>query len=208
MTHIEWLGHASFRITGEGKTIYIDPWKLGAKAPPADLILISHSHYDHLSPEDVAKISNPATRIICTRDSAEKLKGQKVRIVAPDETVHIGSIVIRTTRAYNSKKQFHPKENDWVGFMIVLGGEVIYYAGDTDLIPEMEALGKVDVALLPVGGTYTMTPEEAAEAVRTIKPVRAIPYHWGDIVGSIEDARRFQQLSPAPVEIAAQARAA
>ena len=201
MVNLEWLGHASFRITGEGKTIYIDPWKLKGVAPKADLILISHSHYDHLSPEDVAKISKTETQIICTPDCAPKLVGLKVRTAKPGETISLETVVIRTTRAYNPQKQFHPRENNWMGFVVELGGEAIYYSGDTDVIPEMEALGKVDVALLPVGGTYTMSPEEAAEAVKAIQPARAIPYHWGDIVGSDEDAKKFKELSPVPVEV-------
>lgn len=201
MVNIEWLGHASFRITSADKTIYIDPWKLNTDKPKADLILISHSHYDHLSPDDVARISTGRTQVICSADCAPQLKSVKTRTAAPDETINVGEIVIRTTRAYNPKKQFHPKINNWMGFLIVLEGEVIYYAGDTDVIPEMETLGKVDVALLPVGGTYTMTADEAAEAVRLIKPARAIPYHWGDIVGSVGDAQKFKELSPVPVDI-------
>jgi L-ascorbate metabolism protein UlaG (beta-lactamase superfamily) len=202
MVNIEWLGHASFRITGEGKTIYIDPWKLKAGQPKADLILISHSHYDHLSAEDVAKIGNPTeTQILCTPDCAAALHGWKLRTVQPDETIHIGTLVIRTVPAYNPNKQFHPRDNHWVGFLIILGGEAIYYSGDTDIIPEMSTLGKVDVALLPVGGTYTMTANEAAEAVRIIKPARAIPYHWGDIVGTEKDAEKFKKLCAVQVEV-------
>lgn len=202
MTKIEWLGHASFRITGEGKTIYIDPWKLKESVPaPADLVLLSHSHYDHLSPDDIAKISRPETQIIGSADCAPQLKNRFFRAVAPDETVRFGTIVIRTTRAYNPHKQFHPRENNWMGFILAIEGEVVYYAGDTDVIPEMSSLGKIDVALLPVGGTYTMTPEEAAEAVRIIKPAQAIPYHWGDIVGSAQDAEKFKKLSKSPVEV-------
>lgn len=202
MANIEWLGHASFRITGEGKTIYIDPWKLKESAPaPADLILLSHSHYDHLSPDDINKISHPGTQIIGSADCAPQLKRHPFRAVSPDETIHFGTIVIRTTRAYNPHKEFHPRENNWMGFILAIEGEVIYYAGDTDVIPEMSSLGKIDVALLPIGGTYTMTADEAAEAVRIIKPAHAIPYHWGDFIGTEADAKRFKMLCTSPVEV-------
>jgi L-ascorbate metabolism protein UlaG (beta-lactamase superfamily) len=201
MATIEWLGHASFRITGEGMTIYIDPWKLKNSTTKANLILVSHSHYDHLSVEDIEKISAPGVQIVCSRDCAPKLPANAVKAVGPGETVKSGAAMIRTVRAYNPDKQFHPKQNDWLGFLIDLGGETIYYAGDTDVIPEMSSLGKVDVALLPVGGAYTMTAAEAAEAIRMIKPCRAVPYHWGDIVGSGDDAREFKRRSSVPVEV-------
>ena len=195
--NIVWLGHSSVRIDGE-KVIYIDPWKL-TDPKKADLILISHSHYDHLSVEDVAKIRKEDTVIITTKDAAADLAGD-VRIVQPGDVVQVGEISVEAVPSYNTDKDFHPRESGWVGFVVTVGGKRIYYCGDTDLIPEMETI-RADIMLVPVGGTYTMTAEEAARAVNTVRPEIAIPIHYDDIVGSVEDARRFKDLCEVPVEI-------
>ena len=195
--NIVWLGHSSVRIDGE-KVIYIDPWKL-TDPKKADLILISHSHYDHLSVEDVGKIRKEDTVIITTKDSAADLSGD-IRIVKPGDVVQVGEISIEAVPSYNTDKDFHPRENGWLGFVVTVGGKRIYYCGDTDLIPEMEAI-RADIMLVPVGGTYTMTAEQAARAVNTVRPEIAIPIHYDDIVGSVEDARRFKDLCEVPVEI-------
>lgn len=199
MAKIEWLGHASIRIT-DGATVYIDPWKLEGDHPKADLILVSHSHFDHLSVEDVDKVATADTTILCAMDSVEQL-GDRATGMAPSETHEAAGVTVRTVRAYNPEKQFHPRENDGLGFLLTIGGETIYFAGDTDETPEMGELGPVDVALLPVGGTYTMGAEEAAKAAETIKPGRCIPYHWGDIVGTRKDAEKFKELCSFPTEI-------
>lgn len=204
MAKIEWLGHASIRIT-DGVTVYIDPWKLEGDHAKADVILVSHSHFDHLSTDDIGKLATEATTVICSKDCVEQIGvacPQAACVgVGPSETHEVAGVTVRTTCAYNPGKNFHPKENDWLGFLVTMGGETIYYAGDTDVIPEMGELGAVDVALLPVGGTYTMTAEEAVQAAATIRPGRCIPYHWGDIVGSREDAEKFEQLCECPTEI-------
>jgi len=199
MTKIQWLGHASFRITGGGKTIYIDPWKLKKPEPKADLILISHSHFDHLSVPDVVKLQKKETRILCSADSVGQLKGQ-VKGLKPGETVQVDGITVKTTHAYNPAKEFHPQANLWLGFLITIDGETIYYAGDGDQTPQMETLGKVDIALLPVGGKYTMTAAEAAQAAGVIKPGKCIPYHYGDIVGTDADAAAFAKACPCPTQ--------
>lgn len=195
--NIVWLGHSTVRIDGE-KVVYIDPWKL-TDPKKADLILISHSHYDHLSVEDIAKIRKEDTVIITTKDAAADLAGD-VRIVKPGDVVRIGEISVEAVPSYNTDKDFHPRESGWVGFVVTVGGKRIYYCGDTDLIPEMETI-RADIMLVPVGGTYTMTAEEAARAVNTVRPEIAIPIHYDDIVGSAEDARRFKELCEVPVEI-------
>lgn len=197
--NITWLGHASFKITSEeGFIVYIDPWKL-EKAEEADLILITHSHYDHLSSDDVKKIQSDKTQILVSADGVKKLKGS-VRGVGPGESISIDKINLRTIPAYNIGKSFHPRENQWVGYILEMGGVSIYHAGDTDLIPEMEGL-KPSVALLPIGGNYTMGVDEAVKAVDSIKPNIVIPMHYGDIVGSKEDARKFASQSTAEVKV-------
>ena len=197
LENIFWLGHSTIRIDGE-KVIYIDPWKL-RDPKGADLILISHSHHDHLSPEDVGKIQKNDTVIITTRDCAAELSGD-VRIVEPGDVVRIGEIEVEAVSSYNIGKAFHPKENNWIGFVVTVMGKRIYYCGDTDLIPEMENIG-ADIMIAPVGGTYTMNAEEGARAVNMIRPRVAIPVHYGDIVGSIEDAEKFRDLCEVPVVI-------
>jgi len=195
--NIFWLGHSTIRIDGE-KVIYIDPWKL-RDPKGADLILISHSHYDHLSPEDVGKIQKDDTVIITTQDCAGELSGD-VRIVKPGDVIQVGEILVEAVPSYNTDKAFHPRENGWLGFVVTVAGKRIYYCGDTDLIPEMGKMG-ADIMIVPVGGTYTMNAGEAARAVNMIRPGMAIPVHYGDIVGSAEDAERFRDLCEVPVEI-------
>lgn len=194
---ISWLGHSSVKIGGD-KIIYIDPWKL-KDGEKADIILVSHSHGDHLSPEDIKKISKEDTVIITTPDCVSQLSGD-VRAVKPGDEVTVSGITIEAVASYNKDKAFHPKANNWIGFVVTVGGKRIYYCGDTDFIPEMENI-KADIVIAPVGGTYTMTAEEAAEAVNLIKPEVAIPIHYDDIVGSIEDAKKFKELCNVPVEI-------
>ena len=197
---IKWYGHASFKISGE-KIIYIDPWKIDDEEK-ADIILISHSHYDHFSLNDIRKITTPETDILITPDSQSKLRevDGKIILVEPGKRYNVKNLVIETTHSYNSNKKFHPKENDWVGFVINFKHGRIFYAGDTDNIPEIRNL-KVDIAMLPVSGTYVMNPKEAAELANAMKPKIAIPYHYGDIVGSEEDALKFKKLCQIPVEI-------
>ncbi len=194
---IAWLGHASFKI-GDDKVIYIDPWKLG-RAEPADIILVTHSHHDHCSPQDVARLQRETTVIVTVADCADEFKGD-VRILKPGDSLKIDEVTIEAVPAYNTDKPNHPKINGWVGFIIEMGGSRIYHAGDTDLIPEMDEI-KADIALLPVGGTYTMTAEEAAQTAERIKPEVAIPMHYGEIVGSRADAEKFKRLCSCEVRI-------
>ncbi|MEM2446414.1 MAG: MBL fold metallo-hydrolase [Candidatus Bathyarchaeia archaeon] len=196
--NIHWLGHDSFRLEGE-LTIYIDPWKLPPNPPKADIILITHEHYDHCSPEDVAKIQKADTVIVTIPAAAKKLKGE-VKTVKPWDKITVKGIEVETVPAYNLDKPFHPKEAGHVGFIVNFGGKRIYHAGDTDFIPEMKNL-KVDIALLPVSGTYVMTADEAAKAADAIKPQVAIPMHYGEIVGSVKDAQRFKELTSVQVVI-------
>jgi L-ascorbate metabolism protein UlaG (beta-lactamase superfamily) len=196
---LQWLGHASFKICHEDTVIYIDPWKLKDSPKDASLVLVSHSHYDHYSPEDITKVAGANTKIIASADVAAKEKVAET--ITPGQTLELGIVRVSGVAAYNPNKQFHPKSSNWIGFVIELGSKRIYYAGDTDLTDEMKSLKEVDVALLPVGGTYTMNATDAAEAVKNIKPERAIPYHWGDIVGGRADAEAFAEAAECEVQI-------
>ena len=198
-TTLQWLGHASFKICHEDQVIYIDPWKIKDAAHDATLVLVSHSHYDHYSPEDITKVSGPDTKLIASPDVTSQEKAGEP--IVPGLTIQLEGIVTQGVAAYNPQKQFHPKEKNWTGFIIQLDSKRIYYAGDTDLTEEMKALDDIDVALLPVGGTYTMNAEDAAEATRHIKPKMSIPYHWGDIVGEQNDAEEFAKMAPSEVKI-------
>lgn len=195
---IHWLGQSSIKIAGE-KVVYVDPWKI-RKPEPGDMILITHGHFDHFSLEDINRLRKPGTVVVAPADCAEKI-GPEVRTVKPGDTVAAEGVSVEAVAAYNVNKDYHPPANRWVGYVITIGGLRIYHAGDTDLIPEMKNLKDIDVALLPVGGTYTMTAEEAALAANTIRPKVAVPFHYGAVVGSQSDAERFKKLCKVPVEI-------
>jgi len=196
---VQWLGHASFRISQAGEVIYIDPWKISGQPKDATVVLISHSHYDHYSSDDIGKVSTADTEVFGSGDVIDEYGSG--HLMEPGQTVEIGGVVITAAASYNRAKQFHPKSNKWLGFVVEIGSKRIYYAGDTDLIDEMKWLGDVDLALLPVGGTYTMDAADAAGAVKYIKPKQAIPYHWGDIVGSRADADAFAKSSDCTVTV-------
>ncbi len=196
---LQWLGHATFRISYKDEVIYIDPWKVEGSPKDATIVLVSHSHYDHYSPEDINSVSSRGAELIASADVVEKEGRGKA--LTPGQTVEVDDIVITAVAAYNPAKKYHPKANQWLGFVIELGAQRLYYAGDTDITEEMKALEDIDIALLPVGGTYTMNADEAAEAVSKFKPKRAIPCHWGDIVGAEKDARRFAEKAECEVTI-------
>lgn len=194
---IHWLGHSGIKITGD-KTIYVDPYQIygGEKA---DLILITHDHYDHLSMDDIEKISGEGTTMVLPASCNTRFEGT-VKSISPGESITVQGVEIQAVPAYNIGKAFHPKEKDYVGYIFSTGGVKYYHAGDTDHIPEMKDIN-VDVAFLPVGGTYTMTAEEAAQAAADIGPKLAIPIHWGSIVGSLSNAEKFQSLCSCQVDI-------
>lgn len=191
---IQWIHHASFRIAGSETVVYIDPWKLDAQPHDAGVVFVSHSHYDHCSPDDVRNVANASTSIIAPADTIQTLHAANA--VTPGESVTVHGVTIEAVAAYNVGKDFHPRGNHWCGAVFTLDGKRIYYAGDTDRIPEMENLREIDLALLPVGGTYTLTAQEAVDACHAIGCAKAIPYHWGDIVGSLGDAETFVRSAP------------
>jgi len=187
--NLHWLGHDAFLLRAGGRIIYFDPFKLGPGLPPADIICISHEHYDHCSPADVLAIQKPSTIIFTEAKAAAKLKG-KIMILTPGERREVEGLTIETVPAYNINKQFHPRGNSWLGFILTVDGVRVYHAGDTDYIPEMNKI-RADIALLPVCGTYVMTAEEAAQAAIAIGPKIAAPMHYGAVVGTSDDAARF-----------------
>ncbi len=203
---ISWLGHDGFKIKN-AKTVYVDPYEKGGEE--ADILLISHNHEDHCSPEDVKKIVSEKTTIITTAESKRtlsKTKAKEILVAKPGQKILIDDVAIETVPAYNVNKfrspghPFHPKEKEMLGFIVTMNGVRIYHAGDTDLIPEMEHFN-VDVACLPVSGTYVMTAEEAVESTGHIKLKVAIPMHYGSIVGDVRDAERFKTLASCEVRV-------
>src|SRR6266540_4927323 len=198
--NIKWTGHDGFQISNSDKILYIDPFKLAKQYNDlhnANLILITHNHFDHLSLDDLGKIINKETVVIAAKECVDQLKAlniKEVKGVAPGEKINLQNNVVETIPAYNTNKDFHPKRDGKVGFIVTINNVRIYHAGDTDLIPEMKTT-KPDIALTPVSGTYVMTAEEASEAVNDlIKPKMAIPMHYNSIVGTREDAVRFSKM--------------
>ena len=205
---ISWLGHAAFAVKYHEALYYFDPFKIKPKGL-ADVVLISHDHFDHLSLDDLKKIVKPETEIVASeacRDQLRSLGSGIIKLVKPGDSVEVKNGRVETIPAYNINKfrspgeVYHPKEKNGVGIILEVGGVRIYHAGDTDFIPEMRDL-KVDIAFVPVSGTFVMTPEEAAEAVNTFKPKVAIPMHYGAIVGSRSDAEKFKELAEVEVVI-------
>jgi L-ascorbate metabolism protein UlaG (beta-lactamase superfamily) len=199
---IDWLGHSAFRVT-KGKVIYIDPYNI-KPAAPADIILITHEHFDHCSAEDVQKVLKSNTVIITTAGAKDKLRAvaDKARflIIAAGQSYDIDGIRIEAIPAYNTNKfrspgvTYHPPGLG-VGFIINIGGIRIYHAGDTDIVQGVQdKLKDIDVAMVPVSGTYTMTPEEAAQFVKMIRPKVVMPMHIKTVIGTDADARRFKEL--------------
>jgi L-ascorbate metabolism protein UlaG (beta-lactamase superfamily) len=185
--------------------VYIDPYRV-EEGPPADLILITHDHFDHFSRDDIVRLASRGTTAIGPATVIEQLKGRTLPI-RPGEALEVAELEIRAVPAYNtnkldsSGKPFHRREAGWLGFVLRDGARRIYHSGDTDVIPEMDEAAGVDVALLPVSGTYVMSPVEAAEAARRIDPRVAVPMHWGTTIGSEEDAQAFARAAPVEVEI-------
>ena len=189
--------HSSIKII-KGKTIYIDPFRIEKEQNDASLILITHDHYDHYSEEDIKKVINENTIVVVPKTMKVGINAKEVIYVEPNKQYEILGIKIKTIPAYNINKHFHPKENQWVGYILEIENEKYYIAGDTDITPENKQV-KCDIALVPVGGTYTMTYEEAANLINTIKPQLAIPTHYGCIVGNKDDGIKFKELLNADI---------
>lgn len=205
---LSWLGHDGFRIQN-GVTIYLDPFKIEDGGPKADIVLVSHEHFDHCNLDDLKKVVTPKTVIVAheqSRGELSKLKVKEIMIMKPGDKTSIGEVTVEAVPAYNINKfrepgkPFHPKEDGKLGFITTVKGVRIYHAGDTDHIPEMKNI-RTDIALIPVSGTYVMTAQEAAEAAASINPKVVIPMHFGAIVGSKDDAENFKKLVKCEVKI-------
>ncbi len=197
---LKWYGHASFGLETE-KIIYIDPWNIPKTASKADLILVTHSHFDHLSFKDIDRLQKEETKIVCCKACVSLLSGD-VQGIEPGQEIEIDGIKVKGFPAYNPSKPFHPKKNEWLGYIITVNEVKLYHAGDTDFIPEMKKLKGINIALLPVGGKYTMNAEEAAQAANILKADISIPMHYGGgVIGSEKDALRFKKLCRGEVRI-------
>lgn len=204
LSGIEVLCHSSIRIH-KHLVMYIDPYKIIQEKHDADIIFCTHTHYDHFSPEDILKIKNDRTIFVGTEDSyinAMKLGFSENRIIIVDQNdqYEILGIKFETVPAYNIEKQYHPKENNWVGYILEIDKKRYYIAGDTDLIPEIKIIN-CDVALVPIGGRFTMNAKEAASLINTIEPKIGIPTHYGEIVGTHDDAELFKKLVKEGIEV-------
>ncbi|MAG27110.1 Zn-dependent hydrolase [Candidatus Pacearchaeota archaeon] len=202
---LDFLGHSGFLIEDDrGKRIAIDPYNLSSAVGDVDLILITHSHYDHCSIKDIEKIRKEGTVIVVPADAQSKItkcREARMEIIESGEKFSFGQVKIEAVPAYNVDKEFHPKQEGWLGYVIKIGNVIIYHSGDSDKIPEMKNLtgygkhGTEFVALLPVSGKYVMNVEEAVETASMLNPNLAIPMHYGaGVAGTREDAERFAEL--------------
>jgi L-ascorbate metabolism protein UlaG (beta-lactamase superfamily) len=203
LDHVTWFRQAALRWLDDERSIYVDPWGTSADDPPADVVLITHIHHDHFRPDEIERLSSPATKLVAPHDVAVELHGD-VTAVAPGESHEVGGLRFTTVPAYNTREEaldFHPKAKRWVGYVLEFGGATYYHAGDTDHAPELSGV-RCDVAFVPIGGHFTMNADEAAGLVRAMAPSLAVPMHYGFVVGSPRDADRFrEEAGPVPVEV-------
>ena len=195
----------SIRIRSDLATIYIDPFKMDQEPHDADFVFITHQHYDHFSPEDIRKVIKDSTILIAPEsmiDDARELAPDVKEIVAvePNDSREIEGLKFETVPAYNTIKPFHPKRANWVGYIFIIDSKRIYIAGDTGLTKEARQV-KCDIALVPIGGTYTMDVKRAADLINTIQPEYAIPTHYGSIVGRPGDGKTFAKLVKSPATV-------
>ena len=195
----------SIRIESRVGTIYVDPLEIGGDVHDADYILITHDHYDHFSPEDIRKVAKADSILVVPEkmaDKAQEVAGNvgKIETVKPGVYRELNGLEFETVPAYNLLKPFHPKSAEWVGYVLRIDGQRIYIAGDTDATKEAKAV-KCEIALVPIGGTYTMDAKKAAELVNAIRPNVAVPVHYGSIVGKTSDGDVFAQNVKDPIKV-------
>lgn len=187
--------HASIRIEKEGKVIYFDPYRITEALNDADYIFITHSHYDHYSESDIKKVMNENTKFIVTSDLENKVKmlgAKDITVALPDNEYKVGDLTFKAVPSYNTNKTYHKREYNWVGYNVLIDGSKYFIVGDSDVTEDIKSV-KCDVIFVPVGGTYTMTDQEAAKFVNEIKPKYAVPIHYG-VVGSRENAVNFIKM--------------
>ena len=197
-----WFKQSAYLWRGESINVYIDPWGV-TDAVPADVVFITHAHFDHFNEEDLKKVVRRETSIVAPRNVAQELSGT-VLPVGPGDSLEVAGIKVQAVPAYNvveSRLEHHPKANNWVGYILTLGDSTYYHAGDTDHAAELDDV-KADVAFLPIGGTYTMTAQEAGQLAKVIQPQLAVPMHYGFVVGSPKEAESFRaEADPVKVEV-------
>ena len=205
ISNIEVFTQSSIRIRCDAGTVYADPFRMKISPHDADIVLITHDHYDHFSPEDLAKVINPATILVVPEKLADKAAAfsaqvKAIETVLPGQQYQIAGLSLETVPSYNRIKPFHPKKNGWVGYLLDLDGQRVFIAGDTDKTKENSAV-KCDIALIPIGGKFTMDPKEAADLINTIRPKTAIPTHYGTIVGKKNDGDLFASLVDPSIDV-------
>ncbi len=205
ISNIEVFTQSSIRIRCDAGTVYADPFRMKISPHDADIVLITHDHYDHFSPEDLAKVINPATILVVPEKLADKAAAfsaqvKAIETVLPGQQYQIAGLSLETVPSYNRIKPFHPKKNGWVGYLLDLDGQRVFIAGDTDKTKENSAV-ECDIALIPIGGKFTMDPKEAADLVNTIRPKAAIPTHYGTIVGKKNDGDLFASLVDPSIDV-------
>ena len=203
--NIEVFTHSSIRITDGNKHIYIDPFCIKEDFHNADFILLTHDHYDHFSPDDIKKAASENTVLIVPEKMRKKAMEveylvKEIETVSTNDKREIQSLYLETLPAYNILKPFHPKHAGWVGYILQIAGKRIYIAGDTDATPEAKNV-HCDIALVPIGGTYTMNAKKAADLINIIQPQVAIPTHYGNIVGKESDSEVFKTNVKPPVTV-------
>ena len=203
--NIDVFGQNSIRVKYGDRSIYIDPFRMQITPNDADIIFLTHDHYDHFSPEDIDKVIGKNTVLIVPEKMEKKAKEiadkfAKLVTVKPGESYEVDGLKFETVAAYNILKPFHPRSAEWVGYILKVDGKRIYIAGDTDATPEAKSV-KCDIALVPIGGTYTMDAEAAAGLVDELEPEIAIPVHYGTGVGSPSDGQIFEENVKKTVKI-------
>lgn len=201
---VQVLTHSSIKITGN-KILYFDPYQIEEESHDADIIFVTHDHFDHYSPEDIKKVTKDDTRLIMPESMKEQVKGAftdfgRCEFINPDGMMEAKGLMIKAVPAYNRLKPFHTKGKKYVGYLVTMDGVSYYVAGDTDMTSENQNV-KCDVALVPVGGKFTMDYKEAAKFINHIGPKLAIPTHYGTVAGSSEDGKKFAELVDKKIEV-------